>query len=117
MIIFLVVGVAGRHFTNLTDKLIPRITGLDPARSVYIIHLMNVSENNLFFFFQISPCFNEGERLNGLQRGDASFVDIIHSNAGILGVKESRGDIDFFPNGYIYQIISIQLKPFIAHKK
>lgn len=32
--------------------------------------------------------FNEGERLSGLQRGDAKFVDIIHSNAGILGIKE-----------------------------
>lgn len=25
-------GYAGRHFTSLTNKLIPRITGLDPAR-------------------------------------------------------------------------------------
>lgn len=46
-----------------------------------------------------SPCFNEGERLNGLQRGDAQFVDIIHSNAGILGIKDSKGDVDFYPNG------------------
>lgn len=46
-----------------------------------------------------SPCFNEGERLNGLQRGDAVFVDIIHTNAGILGIKEARGDADFYPNG------------------
>lgn len=72
-------GYAGRQYTHLTDKLLPRITGLDPAR----------------------PCFNEGERLSGLQRGDAQFVDIIHSNAGILGIKESKGDVDFFPNGYV----------------
>lgn len=51
------------------------------------------------FFFKFRPCFNEGERLSGLQRGDAHFVDIIHSNPGILGMKESRGDVDFFPNG------------------
>lgn len=70
-------GYAGRHFYNLTDQFIPRITGLDPAR----------------------PCFNEGERLNGLQRGDAAFVDIIHSNAGILGIKNPIGDVDFYPNG------------------
>lgn len=50
--------------------MIPRITGLDPAR----------------------PCFNEGERLSGLQRGDAKFVDIIHSNAGILGIKDPKGN-------------------------
>ncbi|XP_055296585.1 uncharacterized protein LOC129565592 [Sitodiplosis mosellana] len=72
-----IAGIAGRQFTRLTNKLIPRVTGLDPAR----------------------PCFSEGERLNGLQRGDASFVDIIHTNPGILGIKESRGDIDFYPNG------------------
>lgn len=51
--------------------MVPRITGLDPAR----------------------PCFNEGERLSGLQRGDAKFVDIIHSNAGILGIKDPKGNI------------------------
>lgn len=70
-------GYAGRTFHDITNKTLPRITGLDPAR----------------------PCFNEGERLSGLQRGDATFVDIIHSNAGILGIKDPIGDVDFFPNG------------------
>lgn len=51
-----------------------------------------------------SPCFNEGERLNGLQRGDARFVDIIHTNVGVLGIKEARGDVDFYPNGYVYEV-------------
>lgn len=55
------------------------------------------------------PCFNEGERLSGIQRGDAHFVDIIHTNAGVLGIKESRGDVDFYPNGYIYQIFHFHL--------
>lgn len=57
--------------------MIPRITGLDPAK----------------------PCFNEGEDLSGLLRGDAEFVDIIHSNPGALGKRESIGDIDFYPGG------------------
>lgn len=70
-------GYAGRTFTRLTDQQLPRITGLDPAQ----------------------PCFNEGQRLNGLQRGDAAFVDIIHSNPGILGIKDPIGDVDFYPNG------------------
>ena len=63
--------------------MLPRITGLDPAR----------------------PCFNEGEKLHALQRGDASFIDVIHSNSGILGVKVSIGDVDFYPNGYIFLIV------------
>lgn len=71
------VGYAGRSFNSQTDQLIPRITGLDPAR----------------------PCFSEGERLDGLRPGDAEFVDIIHSNPGILGIRRRLGDVDFYPNG------------------
>lgn len=76
-------GEAGRSFTKLSNRLLSRITGLDPAR----------------------PCFNEGQQLSGIQKGDAEFVDIIHSNPGILGVSESIGDVDFFPNGYTYKNI------------
>lgn len=72
-----IVGAAGRYFAEFTSKLIPRITGLDPA----------------------SPCFNEGESLSGLSRGDAAFVDVIHSNSGVLGKKDPVGDVDFYPNG------------------
>lgn len=72
-------GSAGRTFTKFTNRKIVRITGLDPAR----------------------PCFSEGERLSGLQRGDADFIDIIHSNSGVLGVQDPIGDVDFYPNGYI----------------
>lgn len=45
------------------------------------------------------PCFNQGEDLTGLARGDAEFVDVIHTNSGALGKREPMGDIDFFPNG------------------
>lgn len=72
-----IVGSAGRNFNYKTDKLIPRITGLDPA----------------------NPCFNPGENLTGLARGDAEFVDIIHSNPGALGKRDAIGDADFYPNG------------------
>ncbi|XP_055677531.1 phospholipase A1-like [Lutzomyia longipalpis] len=72
-----VAGSIGRHFINEKKKLLPRITGLDPAR----------------------PCFNEGEVMTNLQRGDAEFVDIIHTNNGGLGKREPIGDADFYPNG------------------
>lgn len=71
------VGIAGRTFTKLTGQRIPRITGLDPAR----------------------PCFGGGERLDGLRRGDADYVDVIHTNPGVLGIKPTIGDADFYPNG------------------
>ncbi|GAB0094896.1 hypothetical protein DMENIID0001_102220 [Sergentomyia squamirostris] len=67
----------GRHFIEIAKRPLPRITGLDPAR----------------------PCFNEGEAMTNLQRGDAQFVDIIHTNNGGLGKREPIGDADFYPNG------------------
>ncbi|XP_037921197.1 vitellogenin-2-like [Hermetia illucens] len=70
-------GVAGRSFTFHTGELLPRITGLDPA----------------------NPCFNEGEALTGLQRGDAEFVDVIHTNSRALGQRDPLGDVDFYPGG------------------
>lgn len=72
-----IVGYAGKEFYEKTGKLIPRITGLDPS----------------------NPCFKQGERLNGLSRGDAEFVDVIHTNPGVLGKRDSIGDADFYPNG------------------
>ncbi|KAH8419683.1 hypothetical protein KR009_000874 [Drosophila setifemur] len=72
-----IVGSAGRHLTQLTGRVVPRITGLDPAK----------------------PCFNEGEVLSGLLRGDADFIDVIHSNPGVLGKRDPLGDADFYPGG------------------
>lgn len=46
-----------------------------------------------------NPCFNEGESLTGLSRGDAETVDVIHSDPGALGKRDSIGDADFYPNG------------------
>lgn len=70
-------GKAGRTFTKLTGHKIPRITGLDPAK----------------------PCFYKHDTLYSLRRGDAAFVDVIHTNIGILAKKLPLGDIDFYPGG------------------
>lgn len=72
-----IAGVAGDTFKNLTNQLLPRITGLDPA---YL-------------------CFREGELLHRLAREDAAFVDVIHTNSKVLGMEDSIGHADFFPNG------------------
>ncbi|XP_078038270.1 uncharacterized protein LOC144470691 [Augochlora pura] len=32
-------------------------------------------------------------------RGDAGYVQVIHTNAGVFGYAEAIGDIDFYPNG------------------
>ncbi|XP_076762342.1 pancreatic triacylglycerol lipase-like [Xylocopa sonorina] len=65
-----VAGITGRT----TSVPISRITGLDPAGPLFYI-------------------LNEH-----LQSGDALFVDIIHTDMGILGLALESGDVDFYPN-------------------
>lgn len=36
--------------------------------------------------------------MTGLSRGDAEWVDVIHTNPGVLGKKDAIGDIDFYCN-------------------
>lgn len=33
-----------------------------------------------------------------LAKGDAIFVDVIHTNPGIFGFPQAIGDVDFYPN-------------------
>lgn len=40
----------------------------------------------------------DDSRRSGLFRGDAGFVDVVHTNPGCLGKKEAVGDLDFFCN-------------------
>lgn len=54
-----------------------RITGCDPAYPLYY----DTADN---------------EELN---KNDAKFVDIIHTDAGVLGGPTSTGHADFYPNG------------------
>lgn len=46
-----------------------------------------------------NPCFSSGSTLSGLSRGDAEWVDVIHTNPGVLGKRDAIGDVDFYPNG------------------
>ncbi|XP_026332521.1 pancreatic lipase-related protein 2-like [Hyposmocoma kahamanoa] len=71
-----IAGVAGKQVKRLTGRQIGRITALDPA----------------------GPCF--GGSVDGrIDRGDADYVEVIHTNGGALGFKEPIGDRDFYPNG------------------
>ncbi|XP_055693545.1 vitellogenin-1-like [Lutzomyia longipalpis] len=72
-----IVGAAGRFFKSITGKNLPRITGLDPGR----------------------VCFVEQNGNFDLERGDADFVDIIHTNPNSLGKEETIGNANFYPNG------------------
>ncbi|XP_048361998.1 pancreatic lipase-related protein 2-like [Sphaerodactylus townsendi] len=77
-------GETGRRFRGVNQQIsgIGRISGLDPA----------------------GLCFEGMPIKVRLDPSDAVFVDVIHSNAGKsliigLGMYNSTGDIDFYPNG------------------
>lgn len=76
--------VAGTAGHSVLLGRIARITGLDPA----------------------APEFERPPRQRSLMSSDASFVDVIHTNAlpivG-LGVRQPIGHADFYPNGGDWQ--------------
>ncbi|XP_076165997.1 phospholipase A1-like [Ptiloglossa arizonensis] len=73
-----IVGLAARNAKGNVKF----VVGLDPA-------LPN--------FLQSGP----GSRIS---RDDAQHVEIIHTNAGLLGFSNSIGQIDFYPNGGTFQV-------------
>lgn len=66
-------GVCGQ---SVQSGRISRITGLDPA----------------------GPLFKKWPRSVRLDRTDAEFVDVIHTDAGIFGFPRQVGHVDFWPN-------------------
>ncbi|XP_063369733.1 phospholipase A1-like [Cydia amplana] len=69
-------GFTGKTFANLTGHRVGRITGLDPA----------------------GPCFSHVEPELRLKATDADYVDVIHTDAGVYGLKDPVGQVDYFPN-------------------
>ncbi|XP_006866510.1 PREDICTED: lipase member I [Chrysochloris asiatica] len=71
----------GAHISGFVGKIfqgqLGRITGLDPA----------------------GPKFSGKPPYSRLHYTDAEFVDVIHTDIKGLGIKESLGHIDFYPNG------------------
>ncbi|KAM3956621.1 pancreatic triacylglycerol lipase [Aphomia sociella] len=72
-----IASFTGKSFTNLTGHKVGRITALDPA----------------------GPCFAQVESELRIRYTDAEYVDVIHTNAGLLGMEEPVGHADYYPNG------------------
>ena len=70
-------GLAGQEVKRLTGQLVGRISGLDPA----------------------GPLFLTASNIVILDRTDAKFVDIIHTNGNVQGMMKATGHADFYPNG------------------
>lgn len=71
--------VAGSAGKQVKSGKVGRITGLDPA--------------SLGFQSYLDP---KGERR--LNRSDAKFVDVIHTDMGLVGLSAAIGHADFYPN-------------------
>nr|XP_022915964.1 pancreatic triacylglycerol lipase-like [Onthophagus taurus] len=71
-----VCGFVGKKIYELTGDKIGRITAMDPAAPLFeITQDMRLSKEN------------------------AKFVDVIHTDGGMLGFRHPIGTVDFFPNG------------------
>ncbi|XP_023946501.1 pancreatic lipase-related protein 2 isoform X1 [Bicyclus anynana] len=68
-------GFAGKTLKT-RGLMLGRITGLDPAY----------------------PGYSLGGKDNHLSKGDAIFIDVVHTNPGLFGFPQPIGDVDFFPN-------------------
>lgn len=66
-----IAGFTGKTFKDLTGKSIGRISGLDPA----------------------GPCFFQEKTDLKLKESDADFVDVIHSDAEVLGLVDPLGEL------------------------
>ncbi|XP_035775173.1 lipase member H-like [Anopheles albimanus] len=76
----------GAHLAGLTGKRmasgkVGSIVGLDPA----------------------GPLFFSGDPTGRLASTDADYVEVIHTNGGILGMYDPIGTADFYPNGGKHQ--------------
>lgn len=72
-----IAGWTGKYFRQYKGRNVGRITGLDPA----------------------GPCFSYAFSDQRLDKGDAKYVDVVHSNRLIQGVAEPLGHADFYVNG------------------
>lgn len=73
-------GYTGSHLQRDFGLKLGRITGMDPA----------------------APLFAETEPIVRLDRSDAHFVDVIHTDINLLGglgIYQRVGHVDFYPNG------------------
>ncbi|CAL8104434.1 unnamed protein product [Orchesella dallaii] len=73
-----VAGDVGKSVQNTYGGLLTRIAGLDPAGPLYDLQLI--------------PSLR-------LDRNDASFVDVYHTNRGVLGIIDDIGQVNVYVNG------------------
>lgn len=72
-----IAGFVGKHIRATEGALLGRISALDPA----------------------GPGFRTKRENEKLHKGDAKFVDVMHTDSNLFGHNGRIGTTDFFPNG------------------
>lgn len=72
-----VAGFAGKRVAEKSGRKVGRITGLDVAAPMFEVPMKRSIDSRL-------------------SKNDAKFVDVIHTNAGFLGVSDNIGTADFY---------------------
>lgn len=93
-----VAGAAGYWVQKQFGHKIGRITGLDPAGDAKNGLELQIKLGTLCV---LGPLFTGGVNVDRrLDKGDADFVDIYHTNRAVLGDKDhGTGDINVYVNG------------------
>lgn len=105
-----VAGLAGRCVSDKTDDHLNIARYLTLLRSYFILTINNYFAN-ILRITGLDPSINgftvgtlNSEHLDELSDDDASFVDVIHTDAGFHGISKQSGTVDFWPNyGHRFQ--------------
>nr|ADA67928.1 putative lipase [Bombyx mori] len=96
-----IAGFTGKTFTDLTGRRVGRISGI--MMTAYEISSVILERNNSNYHIlcrldPAGPCFSNIDPELRLKATDADFVDVIHTDAGVYGLRDAVGHVDFFPN-------------------
>lgn len=93
-----VVSYASNIVRHKTGVMFDRITGncclfMDGAQNISVLKI------NFEGLDPALPFFTTIDHRSKLDRSDAKFVDVIHTNVGVFGKIEPSGHVDFYVNG------------------
>ncbi|XP_046627852.1 pancreatic triacylglycerol lipase-like [Neodiprion virginianus] len=103
------VYMVGGYVAKLIDYL--ETKGMDVSELIVIGHSLGghiagltalQATNTVGYVIALDPALpyfwfsSSGSRV---AKGDAAYVQVIHTNGGLLGIDDAIGDIDFYPNG------------------
>lgn len=83
------VSYIARNFQNMTGKNISTIVSLEPS----------------------GPCFRTLDATDRLDKSNADFVQVIHTNIDTFGMATPMGHVDFYVNGGEFQPSDLDLYP------